>query len=262
MPKISTILISYNHEHLLKKTIESYLKTISVPYELIIIDNASTDGSKNYIEQICTKNSYSKSIFLNENLGGEAINAGLNLARSPFLHVSENDLEYLPGWDQELLSKFDAFPKLGQLSLFSPYPQREKGEIWENHSYSKIVKKGGKTIYLTNENIGTSSVFRREVYDKGVRWNTKRTSHETSKFPADFRFSQSVMELGFWVAWNDKYTVFNWGHNIKEWNEHLEYYLENYRAKVQLGEKEMKKRLLQNGYDLINENGKYKIVKL
>ena len=40
-PKISTILLSHNRKYLLKKTVESYLKTVSVPFELIIVDNGS-----------------------------------------------------------------------------------------------------------------------------------------------------------------------------------------------------------------------------
>jgi len=55
--------------------------------------------------------------------------------------------------------------------------------------------------------------------------------------------------------------VFNIGHNVKEWISNLEYYLENYRAKKPLGEKGMKRRLRENGYDLINDNGKYRIIK-
>jgi len=107
-PKISTIIINWNRLHLLKKTVESYLSTISVPYELIIVDNASTDGSKEFIESVCNKDPNHIGIILTKNIGGEAINVGLELAGGSFLHVSENDIEYITGWDEEMLSKFDA----------------------------------------------------------------------------------------------------------------------------------------------------------
>ena len=82
------------------------------------------------------------------------------------------------------------------------------------------------------------------------------------KFPADLKFSQRIRELGYWVAWNDKYTVINWGHNVQEWQNNLEYYIKNYESKDNIGIEEMKNRLIENGYDLIQEtNGKYKIVK-
>jgi len=41
----------------------------------------------------------------------------------------------------------------------------------------------------------------------------------------------------------------------------LDYYLEVYRAKASVGEEGMKQRLIKEGYELINENGKYKLIK-
>ena len=68
--------------------------------------------------------------------------------------------------------------------------------------------------------------------------------------------------MGYWIAWNDKYTVINWGYNVKEWIQHVDYYLENYRAKERIQEDGWKKKLNEHGYDLIKKDGNYKIVKL
>ena len=98
--------------------------------------------------------------------------------------------------------------------------------------------------------------------NRGLRWNTRNITHDTDiLLPADGGFSIKIKKLGFWVAWNDKYTVINWGHNVKEWADHLDYYLEVYRAKAAEGEEAMKQRLIDNGYDLRNVNGKYEIIK-
>jgi len=261
MPTLSTVLLSYNRLHLLKKTVESYLSTISVPHELIIVDNASTEDCRSYIENICKKESSTTAIFLTKNIGGEAFNNGLSLASSPYLHTSENDLEYLPSWDKKLLKKFELFPKLGQLSLYSHKPQSELGEIWEEHKFQKIIEKDGSKIFLTDTNVPTPSIFRREIFDAGARWKTKGKTSQSYKLPADYQFSQSVLKQGFWVSWNDEYVVINWGHNVNEWIKNTEYYIENYRAKANKGIEEMKKRLNMNGYDLVEENGKHKIIK-
>jgi len=259
-PKISTVILNWNRKHLLKKTLDSYLETVTVPYELIIVDNASTDGSKEIIDNICKKDSRYKGIFLTQNCGGEAINLGLELAKGDFLHVSENDLEYLPGWDVELLSKFETFEELGQISVFSPKPQKNKGEIWENHP-AKALSKNGKTIHLA-ETIGTSSMFRRQIWDKGVKWKSLQKTETNILLPDDANFSRNVKKNGYIVSWNDKYVVVNWGHNVKELIENLEYYLSNYKSKKAYGIKSMKKRLLENGYDLIEDSsGNFKIIK-
>ena len=81
--------------------------------EVLVSDNGSTDGSVAYVQQLCRNESGRQAVTLKRNLGGRAFNAGLRLARGRFLHTSENDIEYLPGWDAELLGKFEAFPELG-----------------------------------------------------------------------------------------------------------------------------------------------------
>lgn len=119
---ISTVILNWNRSDLLKITVESYLKTVEVPYELIIVDNGSTDNSRKIIEELKAKhgNKINKIILLDKNIGGEAINLGLNEAKGKLLHISENDIEYLPGWSTKVVKLFQTFDKLGQLSLFSP----------------------------------------------------------------------------------------------------------------------------------------------
>lgn len=89
-------------------------------------------------------------------------------AKWQFIHISENDLEYLPGWDGELLSKFNTFPQLGQLSPFSPFHEVERGEIWTDRP--ALWQQGNGVVVLEAlANVTTSCVLRREVWDKGVR---------------------------------------------------------------------------------------------
>jgi glycosyltransferase involved in cell wall biosynthesis len=263
-PVIGTVILNWNRLHLLRVTVESYLATISMPYELVIVDNASSESARGFIEEVCRARANHRAVFLDENLGGEAINYGLEQARGRYLHVSENDIEYLPGWANELVGKFEAFPELGQLSPFSPQPETSKGEIWVRHEAEPITR-GGHTIYLTRMNITTTGIFRREIWDLGFRWSSYPDPDEPGKsfrFPNDVAASLFVRERGYVVAWNDRYTVINLGHNVEEWKQHLEYYLWNYRSKPWLQDEGMRQRLRARGYDLVEENGIYRIVAL
>ena len=40
-PEISTVVVSYKRPELLHDTLESYVNTVSVPYELVVVDNGS-----------------------------------------------------------------------------------------------------------------------------------------------------------------------------------------------------------------------------
>ena len=249
---LSTVVLNWNREHLLRKTVESYLTTIGVSYELIIVDNASTDGSRQFITSICKERANHHAILLPQNTGGEGLNIGVAKCRGRYLHISENDLEYLPGWDRDLLSKFEGFPELGQLSVFSPFHQIEKGEIWSDKAGVRHTK-GTLTIYRALSNVGNSSIIRREIWDQGIRWRTHGT--ETFLSPDDGALSADIKKIGYLVAWNDKYVVINWGHNAREVIKQLDYYLNNARGKEHLGLEGMRERLEDHGYMLIKQEG-------
>ena len=50
-PKIIILILSYNGKHLLKEAIESYLANDYPNFEIVVIDNGSVDGSKEYVEE-------------------------------------------------------------------------------------------------------------------------------------------------------------------------------------------------------------------
>lgn len=260
-PIISTVVLNWNRSYLLKVALESYVDTVSVPYELVVVDNASTDDSREVIESICARRPNHRAVFLRRNLGGAALNSGLRLARGEFLHTTENDIEYRPGWDTDLLTKFDVFPELGRLSPFGPVPETDRGEVWDR-APSSAVTRDGQTIFVTEANVGTTGISRREFWDKGFRWKSiLRVDRQRVKLPDDFAASEYVRQSGQWVAWNDKYVVINWGHNVEEWQRNLDYYVENYLAKTWLGTEGMRQRLRDQGYDLVFTDGRFAIVK-
>jgi glycosyltransferase involved in cell wall biosynthesis len=252
-PIISTVLLSFNRINLLKKTLNSYLSTISVPYELIIVDNASSDGCREVIKQVSENNPKHVPILLDKPTGGgEAINMGVELTRGKYIHISENDIEYFPGWDREMIRKFEAFPDLGQIS--------PKSLSVGAKQIAKPLTNGADTI-LTVEWITTTSLFRREIWDTGERWVTfEGTPEAKHKTPHDVGFSWDVRKLGYLVAWNDKNMVFNWGFKFSEILENIEYYVENFKSNPASGLDKLRKRLRDKGYELVEKDGRYKAV--
>ncbi len=258
-PLLSSIILNWNRRALLETTVNSYLATVSVPYELFIIDNGSSDGSHSFISDVCAGHSNRHPVLLNENLGGEALNPVMARARGPFIHVSENDVEFLPGWDTELLSKFEAFPNLGQLSPFSPVPRADEGEVWIEKPAERL-ERNGATVMVAEGNVTTNCIVRREVWESGVRWRNIESS--TFRFPDDGNYSVDVKAAGFMVAWNDVYTVVNWGCHVDEYVANLGYYIQNYADKPWLGIEGFAARLSDHGYILSqDETGRYSIAK-
>ena len=76
---VSIIIVNYNTKELILNCIQSiYEKTIGIDYEIIVVDNASVDGSQNMVMDIFKD---VKLIYLKENIGfGRANNEGVKIA--------------------------------------------------------------------------------------------------------------------------------------------------------------------------------------
>ena len=55
--KISIITASYNYENFIKETIESVIAQTIQDWEMVIVDDGSTDNSINIIKEYCQKDS-------------------------------------------------------------------------------------------------------------------------------------------------------------------------------------------------------------
>jgi predicted O-methyltransferase YrrM len=239
-PVISTIVLNWNRVHLLQQTLESYLETVAAPHEVFVVDNGSSDGSQEVIKRFCKDYPVITPILLESNEGGHALNRGLALSRGTLLHISENDVEYLPGWTEKVTGAFKSFPELGQLSLFGPVPSDD--EAWDLKPCSMRYRRD-QIIYVTEHNVGTSSVIRRAVWDNGIRIHNYPTKEGSFLFPDDGRLSREIRDVGLWVAWAREYLARNSGHMGQEIENHPEYYLENYRSKDWFGIEALEKRM-------------------
>lgn len=87
-PKISVIIAAFNREHLIGETIDNLLRQSLPPYELIVIDDGSTDGTADVVR------SFGESVRLKiqHNTGpGKARNLGLSLASGDYIQFFDSD---------------------------------------------------------------------------------------------------------------------------------------------------------------------------
>jgi len=68
--ELSIIIVNYNTKELTKQTIDSVKKTVNnIEYEIVLVDNASVDGSIEFFKDIYESDNRVQLIFNNENLG-------------------------------------------------------------------------------------------------------------------------------------------------------------------------------------------------
>ena len=105
MYKVSIIIPIYNSEKYLERTINSIIKqTIGFEnLELILVDDNSTDSSRDIVEKFAKKYENIIYYFSRENHGcpGFGRNLGVEMANSEYIMYCDNDDEY----DSELCEK-------------------------------------------------------------------------------------------------------------------------------------------------------------
>ncbi len=216
-PDISTVMLAWNRLPLSKLCLASYLETISVPHELFVIDNASTDGTREWVQSLHGRPGITGLVHTERNEPATALNRTLAFCRGRYLHIMENDYVYAPGWDRYVLDRFGRIPRLGQLGATRPRP-RARGPHHEG------------LVFLARDNVCTTSVLRREVFfDDGVRVS----GHYLGNcYPDDHALSEQVRRAGWWVAWPDADLARNLGHEKEEFRRDPDYYLRDYSLKL------------------------------
>lgn len=96
---IATCVVTYNRLAYTQRCITSLLATARLGDRLVVVDNGSTDGTVEWFRSLQVP-----LIENAENLWpGAACNQGWDfLSPADYLHRSDNDIEYLPGWQDEV----------------------------------------------------------------------------------------------------------------------------------------------------------------
>ena len=90
---ISVIVPNYNHENYLLQRLESIFNQTYSNFEVIILDDKSTDNSKEIISQYSEHNKVSHCLFNETNSGStfKQWNKGIGLAKGDFIWIAETD---------------------------------------------------------------------------------------------------------------------------------------------------------------------------
>lgn len=118
-PRVSVIVLTYNNLAFTEACLFSLEAYSDYPeLEVIVVDNASTDGSREWLQQWAGETSaagHARRLILNEsNLGFSAgNNVGLRAATGEYLVILNNDTYVTPGWVRTLCNHFRGREDLG-----------------------------------------------------------------------------------------------------------------------------------------------------
>jgi glycosyltransferase involved in cell wall biosynthesis len=140
MPLVSVVMISYNNEKLTAEAIESVLRQDFDDFELIIVDDASTDASRQIIQKYAAENARVRFILHETNCGiSKTLNDGTEIAQGKFLAIIASD----DVWMKDKLSK--------QLAVLE---SDEDLIVWTE---GELIDEGGQPIGLKFSDIARSA---------------------------------------------------------------------------------------------------------
>ncbi|MBN2133944.1 MAG: glycosyltransferase [Sedimentisphaerales bacterium] len=110
-PKVSIVLPTYNDLRFLPGAIESVLGQSFQDFELVVVNDGSTDGTKAYLDGL---NDPRVRVIHQENRRlPEALNAGFRAARGDLLTWTSADNYCAPGFLEHLVGALEAYPEAG-----------------------------------------------------------------------------------------------------------------------------------------------------
>ena len=175
-PKVSIIILNWNGLEDTVECLES-LKDIDYPnYEIIVVDNGSTDGSCDFLK---ANFPYVRLIENNENLGfAEGNNCGIRQASGKYVLLLNNDVVVDRYFLKELVNVAESDPAIGAVGAVAYYyddPQRiwqAAGMISWNRGRIRIVGRNevdeGQFNEVTEVDYvpGCSMLVRRELFER------------------------------------------------------------------------------------------------
>ena len=104
-PRASIIVVTYNNLALTKLCLESVIRNTEYPnYEVVVVDNSSSDGTPGYLRYLAAHDSKFHIILNSENAGfARANNQGIAGSAGDYVVLLNNDTIVPPGWLSRLL---------------------------------------------------------------------------------------------------------------------------------------------------------------
>ncbi len=173
--KLRIIIPVYNISAYLEECVQSVLRQTFTDYEVILVDDGSTDGSSELCDEIAqkenkeqrTKNKERIRVIHKENGGlSDARNAGLLEARGEYVHFLDGDDYYTTDQDLEVL--VDALESLNSpdILLFCRRDVYEYKSAMPKKKAANAETKDGEAISPTGDYVGYAAEATYTIHDE------------------------------------------------------------------------------------------------
>ena len=192
-------MLTHDRLHLLRSCVENVLfGTSSSTREILIWDNASTDGTAEYLASL--EDPRIRVVRSEENIGQSAYARAFRLTSSPYLIEIDDDVTDAPRhWDRTLLDAFTRLPQVGFLAAdLEDDPNDEASQYRHRirpHEYTLVEENGVRL--LVGPTGGGCAITSRELNQRagGFRENPKEVF-----WLEDEQYIADLEQIGFRAA--------------------------------------------------------------
>lgn len=236
MKKLSIVIASYNTREVTAKCFQQIKKNFQeypLDYEVVVVDNASTDGSPQLLKEKARQWQNLKPILSEKNLGyGKANNLGVANSEGEYvLYLNSDALMGEVDFD-DLLALMDDRPEIGAMTVkvvlpdheIDPASHRGFPTVWRSFCYyAKLEKIFGKlpllnrlfggyhlthqdlrTIHEIDSPTGAFFLVRKKILDQIGGFD-----REFFMYGEDLDLSFRIKELGYKILYYPLYEVFH-----------------------------------------------------
>ena len=205
MKDTSVIIPNYNGRKYLDPLFKSLRDQTTDRFEIILVDNGSTDGSREFTAQNYPE---VRIIHLQENTGfAGAVNAGIRHSRGKYVILLNNDTETSPGFVEELCSAITrrkrAFScQAKMISLEDRHVLDDAGDYYCALGWAFARGKGKSAAEFNREERIFSSCAGAAIYRKSLLWELGLFDEEHFAYMEDLDISYRARLCGYenWYA--------------------------------------------------------------
>jgi len=114
-PSVSIVIVNYNGREFLRQCLSTLLSTDYPNYDIVVVDNASTDGSVDEIDASFCSDSRLRIVKNRENVGhAEGCNIGARMTEGKYIVFLDSDIEFeAEDWLWELVKVMENYASVG-----------------------------------------------------------------------------------------------------------------------------------------------------
>ena len=172
-PLVSIIMLTYNALEFTQQAIDSITANTHHRYEMVLVDNGSTDGTKDYLRGQLERHSDWQLIDNADNRGFAAgNNQGVEAARGRYVLLLNNDVLVADGWLTSLVNSLERDPRIGMVgpvaNNVSGRQRIDSGTYSDDDGYYEFaayVRERNKGLLTPRRRIaGFAMLLQRELY--------------------------------------------------------------------------------------------------